>query len=49
LLRDLPAPVQERLEALCCFEAIDLLRAASAQKSSRKLLGALSALHEGEE
>ncbi len=49
LLRDLPDAVQERLEALCCFEALDLLRAASVQKTSRRLLGALAALHEGEE
>lgn len=49
LLRDLPAPAQARLEALCCFEAMELFRAAGAQKTSRRLIGAVAALHEGEE
>jgi hypothetical protein len=49
LLRDLPHAVQERLEALCCYEALDLLRAASAHRSSRRLIAGLAAIHEGEE
>ena len=49
MLRDLPVPVQERLEALCCFEAQELFRKASARDSSRRLIAALAALHEREE
>jgi hypothetical protein len=49
LLRDLPGPAQARLEALCCFEALELFRAAGAQRTSTRLIGALAALHEGEE
>jgi hypothetical protein len=49
LLRDLPAPAQARLEALACFEALELFRAAGAQKTSSRLIGAVAALHEGEE
>jgi hypothetical protein len=49
LLRDLPPQVQERLEALCCFEAQELFRKAGARESSRRLIAALAALHEGED
>ncbi|HYY53176.1 MAG TPA: hypothetical protein VE755_09900 [Myxococcales bacterium] len=48
LLRDLPAAVQGRLEALCCFEALDLFRKAGAQRTSARLISAIAALHEGE-
>ena len=48
LLRDLPAPAQERLEALCCFEALELFRKAGARRSGPRLLEAVAALHEGE-
>ena len=49
VLRDLPADVQGRLEALCCFEALDLFRKASAQRTSARLIAAIAALHEGED
>ncbi|HET7788496.1 MAG TPA: hypothetical protein VFL36_21155 [Myxococcales bacterium] len=49
LLRDLPAPAQARLEALCCFEALDLFRTAGAQGTSTRVVSAVAALHEGEE
>jgi hypothetical protein len=48
LLRDLPAAVQERLEALCCFEALDLFRKAGARGTSARLIAAVAALHQGE-
>jgi len=49
LLRDLPAKAQERLEALCCFEALELFRKAGAQGTSARLIAAAAALHQGEE
>ena len=49
LLRDLPPAVQDRLEALCCFEALDLFRKAGARGTSRTLIAALAALHQGED
>ena len=49
LLRDLPADVQDRLEALCCFEALDLFRKAGSRGTSRALIAAAAALHEGED
>ncbi len=49
LLRDLPPDVQERLEALCCFEALELFRKAGAQGTSARLIAAAAALHQGEE
>ena len=49
VLRDLPEPVQDRLEALCCFEALDLFRKASVRGSSARLIAAVAALHEGED
>jgi len=49
LLRDLPEQVQDRLEALCCFEALDLFRKSSARGSSMRLIAAVVALHEGED
>jgi len=49
LLRDLAAEVQERLEALCCFEALELFRKAGAQGSSARLIAAAAALHQGED
>ena len=47
-LRDLPAEVQERLEALCCFEALDLFETSHAARSGARLAGAVGALHPGE-
>jgi hypothetical protein len=49
LLRELPAKAQERLEALCCFEAQELYRKAGARRTGPQLLEAVAALHEGEE
>ena len=49
LLRDLPQEVQERLEALCCFEATEIYRAAGARSTSARLIAAAAALHQGEE
>ena len=49
LLRDLPAAVQGRLEALSCFEALDLFRKARAHRTSARLIAAIAALHEGED
>jgi hypothetical protein len=49
LLRDLPPPVQERLEALCCFEALELFRKAGARRTSARLIAAVAARHQGEE
>jgi hypothetical protein len=37
LLRDLPPKVQDRLEALCCFEAIELLERASARGTAARM------------
>lgn len=37
LLRELPAPAQERLEALCSFEAEELLASAGAQGTAERL------------
>src|SRR5207248_894453 len=44
LLRDLPAATQGRLEALCCFEALDLFRKARAHRTSARLIAAIAAL-----
>jgi hypothetical protein len=49
VLRDLPDPVRERLEALCCFEGRELLRKAGAEGASARLLGAMVAEHQGRE
>jgi hypothetical protein len=49
LLRGLAPEVQDRLEALCCFEALDLFRKAAVRGTSGKLIAAIAALHEGEE
>ena len=49
LLRDLPAAVQEKLEALCCFEALELLRKTGARHSGPRLIEAVAALHAGED
>jgi hypothetical protein len=48
LLRDLPADVQEKLEALCCFEARDLYERAGAGHTAKKLVAAIAAVHERE-
>ena len=37
LLRDLPAPEQEKLEALCCFEALELYARAAARRTGRRI------------
>src|SRR5919204_1093456 len=42
LLRDLPGPVAARLEALCCFEALELFRKAGAHRTSARLISALA-------
>jgi hypothetical protein len=49
LLRDLPGPVAARLEALCCFEALELFRKAGAHRTSARLIAAIAALHTGED
>ncbi|HEY4886649.1 MAG TPA: hypothetical protein VII08_23680 [Myxococcales bacterium] len=49
LLRDLPPDAQERLEALCCFEAQELFRKAGARGTSARLIAAVAALHQGED
>jgi hypothetical protein len=49
LLRDLPAPAAARLEALCCFEALELFRKAAVQRTSARLIAAIAALHAGED
>lgn len=49
LLRGLPEVVQDRLEALCCFEALDLFRKASVRGTSPRLIAAVAAMHEGED
>jgi hypothetical protein len=41
--------VQERLEALACFEALELFRVCGARGSGPRLAAALVALHEGED
>ena len=41
--------VQDRLEALCCYEALDLFRKAGVRGTSRRLIAAVAALHEGED
>src|SRR5207302_1515702 len=47
MLRDLPAPIQSRLEALCCFEGLELLRASGCRATSARLIAAIAAAHEG--
>jgi predicted nucleic acid-binding protein len=49
LLRGLDPAVQDRLEALCCYEALDLFRKAGVRGTSRRLIAAVAALHEGED
>jgi len=46
LLRDLPPDAQERLEALCCFEALELFSRAGARGTSARLIAAVAALHQ---
>lgn len=46
LLRDLPPAASERLEALCCFAALDLFKAVGAEWTNARLLEALRVLHE---
>ena len=48
VLRDLPREAQERLEALACFEALDLFGKARVAQSGAKLVAAVAALHPGE-
>ena len=48
MLRDLPREAQERLEALACFEALDLFGKARVAQSGAKLVAAVAALHPGE-
>ncbi len=42
LLRDLPAAAQEKLEALCCFEAAELLARAGSLNTSSRLAARVS-------
>jgi hypothetical protein len=49
LLRDMPASAQERLEALCCFEGLELLRKTGARHTGGRLIEAMAALHAGED
>jgi hypothetical protein len=46
LLRDLPEEAREKLEALCCFAALDLFEAVGARGTGTRLVDALAALHE---
>ena len=48
LLGELPAPIQSRIEALCCFEALELFRKAGCRATSARLIAAVAAAHEGE-
>jgi len=48
VLRDLPQEAQERLEALCCFEALELMNTARASGSGARLVAAIAALHPAE-
>jgi len=48
LLRDLPEEVQEKLEALCCFEARELYERASARHTAKRLVSSIAAVHERE-
>jgi hypothetical protein len=48
LLRDLPQDSQERLEALCCFAALDLYGRAHAARTGARLVSAIAALHPAE-
>jgi hypothetical protein len=48
LLRDLPPEIQEKLEALCCFEARDLYERAGAQHTAKRLVSAMAAAHQQE-
>jgi hypothetical protein len=48
LLRDLPADVQEKLEALACFEARELYERASVKNTARRILAAIAAAHQRE-
>ena len=46
LLRDLPAAVSDKLEALCCFAAQDLFSKVGAVGSGTRLIEALLSLHQ---
>jgi hypothetical protein len=48
LLRDLAPEIQDKLEALCCFEARELYGRAGALHTGRQLIGAIAAAHERE-
>jgi hypothetical protein len=48
LLRDMPPAVQDKLEALCCFEARELYEKAAAPQTAKRLVGAIAAAHERE-
>ena len=49
LLRDLPAPVQDRLEALCSFEAAELYLRLGARGTGRRLAERVGLAHAGDE
>lgn len=46
LIRDLPQPAQDKLEALCNFAAQDLYGKVDARGSGTRLISAIAALHE---
>jgi len=48
LLRDLSPAAQERLEALCCFEALELLGRTGSRHTGPRLIEAVAAMHAGE-
>ncbi len=48
LLRELPAPDQEKLEALCCFEALELYARAGAARTAPRLVQRLATMAQKE-
>lgn len=48
LLRDLPAETQDKLEALCCFEAGELYARAGSLRTGARLAGRVGELHQRE-
>jgi hypothetical protein len=48
LLRELPAAEQEKLEALCCFEALELYARAGAGKTAARLVQRIASLAQKE-
>ncbi|HUJ26208.1 MAG TPA: hypothetical protein VLW85_09330 [Myxococcales bacterium] len=48
-LRDLPGPAQEKLEALCCFEALDLFKRTGARNTGQRLVESIASAHAGDD